>query len=42
MSPVHGTAFDIAGEGVAASDNLVATIRSAAALCARRADFALG
>lgn len=42
MSPVHGTAFDIAGEGVASSDNLVATIRSAAALCARRADLALG
>lgn len=36
MSPVHGTAFDIAGAGVASCDNLVATIRSAAALCADR------
>ena len=33
MSPVHGTAFDIAGEGVASCENLVSTIRSAAALC---------
>lgn len=36
MSPVHGTAFDIAGKGLASCENLVATIRSAAALCTDR------
>ncbi|MCH2106665.1 MAG: 4-hydroxythreonine-4-phosphate dehydrogenase PdxA [Planctomycetes bacterium] len=41
MSPVHGTAFDIAGAGVASCENLVATIRSAAALCESRAKVAL-
>jgi len=38
MSPVHGTAFDIAGEGVASCENLVFTIRRAAALCTERVD----
>jgi 4-hydroxythreonine-4-phosphate dehydrogenase len=37
MSPVHGTAFDIAGKGVASCENMLSTIRSAAALCASRA-----
>ena len=36
MSPVHGTAFDIAGKGVASCENMLSTIRSAAALCASR------
>jgi len=36
MSPVHGTAFDIAGEGVASCENLVSTILQAAVLCTER------
>jgi 4-hydroxythreonine-4-phosphate dehydrogenase len=34
-SPDHGTAFDIAGKGVARSDSLMAAIRLAARLSAR-------
>ena len=41
MSAVHGTAFDIAGEGVASCENLVSTIRQAAALCTQRASVAV-
>ncbi len=37
MSPIHGTAFDIAGQGVASCENLLSTLRRAAALCAERA-----
>lgn len=36
-SPDHGTALDIAGEGVARADSLVAAIRFAAGLARRRA-----
>ena len=36
MSPVHGTAFDIAGKGTASCENMLSTIRSAASLCASR------
>jgi 4-hydroxythreonine-4-phosphate dehydrogenase len=36
-SPDHGTALDIAGKGVARADSLIAAIRLAAALAARRA-----
>jgi len=36
-SPDHGTAFDIAGKGVARPDSLVAALRLAAAMAARRA-----
>jgi 4-hydroxythreonine-4-phosphate dehydrogenase len=35
-SPDHGTAFDIAGKGLARPDSLVAAIRMAAAIAARR------
>ncbi len=35
-SPDHGTAFDIAGKGVARPDSLIAAIRMAAAIAARR------
>ncbi len=35
-SPDHGTAFDIAGQGVARPDSLIAAIRMAAAIAARR------
>ena len=34
VSPVHGTAFDIAGRGIASHENLVAALRCAAELCA--------
>ena len=37
-SPDHGTAFDIAGKGVARPDSLVAALRLAARLAARPAD----
>ena len=37
-SPDHGTAFDIAGQGVARPDSLIAAIRLAGALAARRAE----
>jgi 4-hydroxythreonine-4-phosphate dehydrogenase len=36
-SPDHGTAFDIAGRGVARPDSLIAALRLAAAMAARRA-----
>lgn len=36
-SPDHGTALDIAGRGIARADSLVAAIRLAASLAARRA-----
>jgi 4-hydroxythreonine-4-phosphate dehydrogenase len=36
-SPDHGTAFDIAGRGVARADSLVAALRLAARLGARAA-----
>ena len=35
-SPDHGTAFDIAGSGVARPDSLIAALRLAAAMAARR------
>ncbi|HWB50150.1 MAG TPA: 4-hydroxythreonine-4-phosphate dehydrogenase PdxA [Stellaceae bacterium] len=35
-SPDHGTAFDIAGRGVARPDSLIAALRLAAAMAARR------
>ncbi len=36
-SPDHGTAFDIAGKGVARPDSLIAALRLAASMAARRA-----
>ena len=36
-SPDHGTAFDIAGSGLARPDSLIAAIRLAAEIAARRA-----
>ncbi len=36
-SPDHGVAFDIAGKGVARADSLIAALREAAAIAARRA-----
>ena len=36
-SPDHGTAFDIAGRGLARPDSLIAAIRMAAEIAARRA-----
>jgi len=36
-SPDHGTAFDIVGKGVARPDSLIAALRLAAAMAARRA-----
>ena len=36
-SPDHGTAFDIAGRGLARPDSLIAALRMAAELAARRA-----
>jgi len=35
-SPDHGTAFDIAGSGVARPDSLIAALLLAAAMAARR------
>jgi 4-hydroxythreonine-4-phosphate dehydrogenase len=35
-SPDHGTAFDIAGKGIACPDSLIAALRLAAAMAARR------
>jgi len=35
-SPDHGTAFDIAGKGVARPDSLIAALRLAAQMAARR------
>src|SRR5205823_13442356 len=37
-SPDHGTAFDIAGKGVARPDSLIAALKLAAQMAARRAD----
>jgi len=37
-SPDHGTAFDIAGRGIARPDSLIAALRLAAAMAARRAE----
>src|SRR5690606_24376986 len=39
-SPDHGTGFDIAGKGVARPDSLIAAIRMAADMAARRAGAA--
>jgi 4-hydroxythreonine-4-phosphate dehydrogenase len=36
-SPDHGTAFDIAGQGTARADSLIAALRLAASMAARRA-----
>ena len=36
-SPDHGTGFDIAGRGIARADSLIAAIRMAAQIAARRA-----
>ncbi|MEQ8434396.1 MAG: 4-hydroxythreonine-4-phosphate dehydrogenase PdxA [Oceanicaulis sp.] len=41
-SPDHGTAFDIAGKGVARPDSLIAALRLAADLAANRAAHASG
>ena len=38
-SPDHGTAFDIAGRGIARPDSLIAAIRLAAQIAGRRASF---
>jgi len=35
-SPDHGTAFDIAGRGVARPDSLIAALKLAATMAARR------
>jgi 4-hydroxythreonine-4-phosphate dehydrogenase len=35
-SPDHGTGFDIAGQGVARPDSLIAALKAAAAIAARR------
>ena len=40
VSVDHGTAFDIAGKGVAREENLVRTIRLGARLAARRGQSA--
>lgn len=37
VSPDHGTGFDVAGQGVARPDSLIAAIRTAAKIAARRA-----
>jgi 4-hydroxythreonine-4-phosphate dehydrogenase len=37
-SPDHGTAFDIAGKGVARPESLIAALKLAAAMAARRRD----
>ena len=36
-SPDHGTAFDIAGQGIARADSLCAALRLAARMAARQA-----
>ncbi len=38
-SPDHGTAFDVAGKGVANEESLIAALRMADAIAARRATF---
>jgi 4-hydroxythreonine-4-phosphate dehydrogenase len=35
-SPDHGTAFDIAGQGIARPDSLIAALQLAAEMAARR------
>jgi 4-hydroxythreonine-4-phosphate dehydrogenase len=35
-SPDHGTGFDIAGRGVARADSMIAAVRLAAEIAARR------
>jgi 4-hydroxythreonine-4-phosphate dehydrogenase len=37
VSPDHGTGYDVAGQGVARPDSLIAALRTAAAIAARRA-----
>jgi 4-hydroxythreonine-4-phosphate dehydrogenase len=37
-SPDHGTAFDIAGKGIARPDSLIAALRLAAEMATRRGD----
>ena len=39
-SPDHGTGFDIAGRGLARADSLIAAIRMAGEIAARRAGVA--
>jgi 4-hydroxythreonine-4-phosphate dehydrogenase len=41
-SPDHGTAFDIAGTGAARPDSLIAALKMAAAIAARRSGAAAG
>jgi 4-hydroxythreonine-4-phosphate dehydrogenase len=36
-SPDHGTAFDVAGRGIARADSLIAAVRMAAEIAQRRA-----
>lgn len=38
-SPDHGTAFDIAGRGIARPDSLIASLRQASAMAERRASY---
>ena len=40
VSPVHGTAFDIAGRGVASAENLIQALLRAAAWVRERSDSA--
>jgi 4-hydroxythreonine-4-phosphate dehydrogenase len=37
VSPDHGTGYDVAGQGLARPDSLIAAVRAAAAIAARRA-----
>jgi 4-hydroxythreonine-4-phosphate dehydrogenase len=37
-SPDHGVAYDLAGKGLARADSLIAALRLAAQIAARRAD----
>jgi 4-hydroxythreonine-4-phosphate dehydrogenase len=37
VSPDHGTGYDVAGQGIARPDSLIAAVRTAAAIAARRA-----
>ena len=39
-SPDHGTAFDIAGKGIARADSLIAAIEKARVLAMNRAQYA--
>ena len=38
-SPDHGTAYDIAGKGIARSDSLIAALRLAAGMASARAQI---